>query len=677
VTVVRVSVLGELLVEVNGHSVQPPATWRARSLLAWLALHPGQHPRNVLAARFWPEVLDTSARASLRNALWSLRRALGPDGAACLIATRDRVGLADAWVDARELDELERTGSSAGALALCRGELLAGLDDEWILEAREEYRARIGGLCARAAAAAEAAGDQTTALGLTRDWVASDALSEPAHRELMRRLAATGDRAGALAVHRRLEQRLRRELHAAPSADTRRLAEQLRQEQPGLDVGDETVELRRSALPPRLAADPTAAFVGRAADLRQLRDWWEQARSRQSVDIALIAGDAGIGKSRLARELAVAVHAGGFTVLHGVAHADRLIPYQPFLEALQGFERTLGEQPGTPPEMQQLRLFQRVVGLLADAAAHGPLLVLIDDLHNADPSTARLLDHLLGVPDLCGLVVATWRPGEAAAGALADLLARARRDRRLHELALGGLSGEEVEQLLAPHAVSQPGEVLARAEGNPLFVLELLRSGGAAGLPPGILDVIGRRLATLSPDCRRQLQGAAVLGREFDLDVLERLASANGEAFLEALEEAIDAGVIEEVPGPGERGSFTHALLHQAVRDSLSATRRRRLHLAAADLVEELRPSEHGAVARHLCEAGAAADPARIAAHALRAGEQARALGAFDEEVTGYSRVLAALPESALPERRDLTIRRAIAFQRLGHVVVGDARLRS
>src|SRR3954449_963238 len=90
---VRVELLGELAVQVGGRTIEPPPSRRAWSLLAWLALHPGEHHRGVVAARFWPDVLDASARASLRSAAWSLRRALGPAGDAALIAGRDRVGL--------------------------------------------------------------------------------------------------------------------------------------------------------------------------------------------------------------------------------------------------------------------------------------------------------------------------------------------------------------------------------------------------------------------------------------------------------------------------------------------------------------------------------------------------------------------------------------------------------
>jgi len=127
----RIHVLGELTVGSSGQPIELTGSWGARSLLAWLALHPGSNPRRDVAPRFWPEVLDSSARASLRNALWAIRRALGDEAADALIATRDRVGLAgppNMWIDAAAFEEHLAAGRLDEALSLSRGELLAGLE---------------------------------------------------------------------------------------------------------------------------------------------------------------------------------------------------------------------------------------------------------------------------------------------------------------------------------------------------------------------------------------------------------------------------------------------------------------------------------------------------------------------------------------------------------------------
>src|SRR5256885_13562566 len=143
----RVHLLGEMSVEADGTRLSPPESRRAWALLAWLALNPGGHPRGEMAARFWPDVLDSSARASLRSAVWSLRRALGPDGGPHLVASRDAIALEDAWCDAVEFQRLVAAGSLEGALELCQGGgPLAGFEGGGAMGGRDEPRAaRAGG----------------------------------------------------------------------------------------------------------------------------------------------------------------------------------------------------------------------------------------------------------------------------------------------------------------------------------------------------------------------------------------------------------------------------------------------------------------------------------------------------------------------------------------------------
>src|SRR6185503_6634055 len=150
----RVRLLGGLALEAEGVALPVPRRRRACGLLGWLALHPGMHPRSEVAGRFWPEVLDSSARKSLRTELVAVRHSLGAEGDAGLVATRDIVGLAGdvVVVDAREFDRLVREGRLQEAIDLCDGELLAGLDDEWVYEAREAYRRRLGDVLERVAA---------------------------------------------------------------------------------------------------------------------------------------------------------------------------------------------------------------------------------------------------------------------------------------------------------------------------------------------------------------------------------------------------------------------------------------------------------------------------------------------------------------------------------------------
>ena len=166
----RVRLLGELQAEADGEPIAMPPGRRAWALLAWLALHPGEHARGSVAARFWPDVLDSSARASLRSALWELRRALGDDDA--LAAGRDRIALR-CETDLAAFDAFVAAGRLEEAVALHRGPLLADLDDDWVLEARDEHAERLGAALARLAAAAYRPAD---AVGWARRRLALDPL---------------------------------------------------------------------------------------------------------------------------------------------------------------------------------------------------------------------------------------------------------------------------------------------------------------------------------------------------------------------------------------------------------------------------------------------------------------------------------------------------------------------
>ena len=225
----RVRLVGELGLEVDGDAVDTPSSAKARAVLAWLALHPGSHSRSEVAGTFWPDVLEESARASLRTALSSVRRALGEAGAPHLKATREAVELGgDLWVDARDFEALAAQGRLEEALAIGDGELLGGLDDEWARDARDGHRERRAELLGELAARAERAGDPAGAARHARRRVALDPLSEDATRDLMRRLAAAGDSAGALVAYDELRERLRTTLAIAPSAPTRALADEVR-----------------------------------------------------------------------------------------------------------------------------------------------------------------------------------------------------------------------------------------------------------------------------------------------------------------------------------------------------------------------------------------------------------------------------------------------------------------
>ena len=290
--VVRVRLMGALEVELNGAVVASPASHRPWAVFAYLVLAGRPVARGELAAQFWPDVLDQSARASVRSALWALRRALGD----VLIVDRDRVGVSADWVDVHQLEELP----DEEALALCRGELLEGVEDEWAIAARERHRERVIALLERLASGADS---PRAAIEWARRQIELDPFGEEAHRRLIVRLDAVGDRAGALRTYRTLAERLRRELGVSPSPATRELVEQLRAD--GADpAAPGTPRVPAGMLP----------MLGRDSELAALRQAWAAVADGRGV-VAVVRGEAGIGKTRIVTELRAA--AAGLTASSG------------------------------------------------------------------------------------------------------------------------------------------------------------------------------------------------------------------------------------------------------------------------------------------------------------------------------------------------------------------------
>ena len=554
----RVRLLGGLALEADSGPLDVPASRPARELLAWLALHPGPQPRFELALRFWPDVLETSARASLRTTLHELRRALGAS-ASHLAVDRDHVGLTDVWVDLLELspDELFETG----------GEPLAGIDRDWAVAARDEHRERIATLLAERA---DHAATPEEAVRWARELVRHDPLSEEAAQRLMRKLTEAGDRAAAMSEYVRLEHRLQRELSVAPSRQTRRLLAEIRADAPpplgtggrqlgtdprgdgerrigedgGRDAGGESrtgEDGGRGASPPNAdasraasgappppatpAAPPRPAFplalvarrgplAGRGDELRRLLD--------ATTGAVLLAGEPGIGKTRLLAEAGRIAHERGAIVRYGRCYEEQVAPYEPFAEALgtQAFAALVDAADG-----ERWRLFDSV------GARLGGSVLLLDDLHWADAGSLRLLAHVLRRPD-APVVLGAYRDSEISrAHPLAGTLSDLRREQLVERVPLTGLSAPEVASLVAASRGPQElTEALHRETGgNPFYIEEVLRhlqtaplaARSALPIPEGVKDVIGRRLSRLAPGTEHVLAVAAVAGREFDLDLLE------------------------------------------------------------------------------------------------------------------------------------------------------------
>ncbi len=624
----EVRLTGGLALHVSGDELAPPASRRARAVLAYLALHPGPHARARLAARFWPDVLDESARTSLRAALTELRRALGP-ATDQLVAGRETVAL-EAAVDTRAFAAALDAGDPAAALAASRGPILDGFDDDWAHDARQAHAQRLADALEQLASTA----DPGEAIRLTREQVALDPLAEAPNRRLIERLASAGDRAAALAAGERFAERLRGALGIPPSRETRALLDELRHT-PAAPVA-----------PPRaLERDHATAFVGRRAELDRLRASWAGVQMHRDRRLMLLAGEPGVGKTRLAHEFASAALADGATVLLGRCSEEPLAPFEPFAEALAQAGAADALDPGAPGEAgARHRLFDAIDAALADRA---PLLLVIDDLHWADRGTLLLASFVLRSARSGPVaIVGTYRDTELGrhsplTGALADL----HRDGALDRIGLRGLEEDDVAALARSllGADDVAARIHERTGGNAFFVEEVLRGLAEIGtpeVPESVRHAVGVRLSRLSDAANEMLAVAAILGLQQDASALQATAGLDPDAEETALDEILRARLLQPAATP-HRYEFAHALVREAVLHELNVLRRQRLHRDAADALTALGENRHlEEIATHLFEA---ADARRAADMLARAGRRALDRLAYEDAAERFARALEAL----------------------------------
>ena len=484
-------------------------------------------------------------------------------------------------------------------------------------------------------------------------------------------------------------------------------------------------------LPGRLAGTATDAlfgFFGRAAELEVLEEARKAAKSSQRCQVVFIAGEAGMGKTSLTGQAARRAHGEGGVVLFGHADEDVGISYQPWIEALAclvrfGDPEWVGGLPAAQrsalarlvpevgsdtdrvadPETERLLLWEGATELLVAASQQSAVMVVLDDLHWADTATLQLLRHITASTKPMNVtIVCTLRDTDLTRGdALTKLLADMHREANVTRIALSGLEDNELVELVAAaagHDLDDDGIGLAHAvrretDGNPFFTAELLRhlgeSGGIVqgadgrwvltgeleelGLPSSVRDVVGRRVERLGDEALRVLCFAAVIGREFDVDLVATLADIGVDPLLDLLDAAVNAAVLVE-SGTPDRYRFAHGLIQHSLYDELSPARRQRAHQRVAETLESRATVRDaatlGELAHHWVAATKPTDLDKALEYVRLAGDAARDALAPDDAIRWYEQALDLVNRRVSPDDRE----RAALLAKLGAVQRQAAR---
>ncbi len=466
-------------------------------------------------------------------------------------------------------------------------------------------------------------------------------------------------------------------------------------------------------LPGRLAARPAVGMVGRENEMTVITAATKRVSGGEGREILFVSGEAGLGKTTLVCEAARAASEDGAFVLFGHCEEELATPYQLFAEALghyvthapdeqlRAHVATHGSElsrlvpalasrmPDLPPskatdsDTERFLLFAAVVGLLATASRHQPVVLVFDDLQWADKGSLLLLAHLASADQsMRALILGTYRDSELSqTHPLTDALAALHRQSGISYIGLRGLDDSGVVafleaaagQTLDDAAVGLAQAIYRETDGNPFFVSEVLRhlsetgtiyqdptgrwvAGGSLeqlALPDSVRMVIGARFGRLGKDAGRVLSVASVIGRDFDLNLLARTANTSEDELLDILDAAAVVALVRELPGRPGRYLFSHALIQHTIYEDMGPTRQARVHRQVAEALEELcgnDPGERvGELARHWI-ASQPIDLNKAIEYSRQAGDAALAALAPADALRHYAQALDLYPQADDPD---------------------------
>ena len=679
----HVSLLGEQAITDDGTAVQARSS-RTAALVAYLVVHAGSpQARQRIAGTFWPDSTDAQALTNLRRELHHLRQVLG-DEPSLVVTSRDlcwrdtdtcqvdlrtfAIQRAAALAAAAAGDSEGIAVHAAAAVAQYRGDLLPGSYDDWLLETRSELQRECADLCDLLSATRARTGDLAGAVDAARRRIQLQPLEEVGYRTLMLLQADLGDRAGAVSTYHHCASVLERELGVLPAPAIQQAFRRLMARSDPAGDGPRAIQPA-----PGRSGRAAGQLIGRAREFSLLQGLWRDAAEGQP-GLALIGGGAGVGKTRLAAELAETARLHGAVVTgsqcFGTSGRLALAPVADWLRspAIQSATATL--DPAWRAEVGRLvpkeGHEERGAGLraIADAwqrhrffeglaraliAVGRPTLLVLDNMQWCDQETLAFLTFFLGLAAGTPVLVAGTLRNDIRDQdpELADWIVRMRATGLLTELSLSPLEAGDTA-LLAEAISGRPlpadhADLLqATTGGFPLYVVEAVRGIvdlGSAPLPAGGLTaVLNNRLEHATAPAREVAGLAAAVGANFTLDLLTEASDLDDDVVVEAVDELWRRRIMHEF---GEGYDFSHDLLRETAYAHVSPPKRWLLHRRIAQALELLQAEDIDAVSAQLAEQYARGGrPARAVAYYRRAADVAAGRFAHAEAIRLHKQAL-------------------------------------